>query len=126
MPPAAKITALMSVPYHALKQRYTVHELIGMLGDMKLVVGMRLHSLIFSTIATTPVVGLSYDIKVKSFLHDIGSTLCQPVEDINVESLIAMIDSIVNNGCPRAMEAHMLLRHGEDVNIAAARALLEV
>lgn len=44
-----------------------IEEKIAIIGGSKLLVGMRLHSLIFAGIAYTPFVGLSYDPKIDSF-----------------------------------------------------------
>lgn len=122
---ASRVIQSMHVPYHACTQRYNVDELIGMLGSMKLVVGMRLHSLIFATLGRAPVVALSYDVKVSSFIRDIGGGHCMPVDSFTSEELIAAIDDVVAAGCPRAGEARECLLHGEECNIAAARGLLE-
>ncbi|MBR0375419.1 MAG: polysaccharide pyruvyl transferase CsaB, partial [Firmicutes bacterium] len=122
---ASRVIQSMHVPYHACTQRYNVDELIGMLGSMKLVVGMRLHSLIFATLGRAPVVALSYDVKVSSFIRDIGGGHCMPVDSFTAEELIAAIDDVVAAGCPRAGEARECLLHGEECNIAAARGLLE-
>lgn len=122
---ASRVTQLMHVPYQACTQRYNVDELIGMLGSMKLVVGMRLHSLIFATMGLAPVVALSYDVKVSSFIRDVGGEYCLPVDSFTAEELIEAIDGVVNAGCPRAGKARECLLHGEERNIAAARSLLE-
>ena len=122
---ASRVIQGMHVPYHACTQRYNVDELIGMLGSMKLVVGMRLHSLIFATLGRAPVVALSYDVKVSSFIRDIGGGHCLPVDGFTAEELISAIDDVVAAGCPRAGEARECLLHGEECNIAAARGLLE-
>jgi len=123
---AQQVTALMQEPFHACSQRYAVEELIAMLGSMKMVVGMRLHSLIFSTIAQTPVVAISYDIKVDSFMRDIGSAHCIPLADLSAEKLKEEIDNVAQAGCPRAVEAYERLCHGEDINVSAAKELLGV
>ena len=123
---AERVCRLLQTPYQACRQRYNVDELIGMLGSMKLVVGMRLHSLIFATVGCAPVVGLSYDVKVSSFIRDVGGEFCLPVDSFTAEQLIAAIDHIVRAGCPRAEEANRRLRRGEEINIQAARRLLEV
>ncbi|MBQ3107117.1 MAG: polysaccharide pyruvyl transferase CsaB, partial [Firmicutes bacterium] len=59
---AEKVTALMKEPFCACKNRHSAEELIGMLGSMEAVVGMRLHSLVFSAAGGTPTVGISYDV----------------------------------------------------------------
>ncbi len=47
-------------------------ELIGILSRSEFVVGMRLHSIIFASSAGVPVIGLSYDPKVKSLMRELG------------------------------------------------------
>ena len=54
---AKRVASFMQAPFYALQERHVVEELIGMLGEMRLVVGMRLHSLIFATSCGTPVIG---------------------------------------------------------------------
>lgn len=123
---AERTIAFMSAPYHVCRQRYTVEELISMLGSMQMVVGMRLHSLIFATLGQAPVIGLSYDVKVDSFIHDIGSTACVPIRDIDKEKIIHFIDEIAAGGCARTRVGLERLQQGEAINIAAARKLLEL
>ena len=44
-------------------------EMIGVLGGAQFALGMRLHSIIFASSAGVPVIGLSYDPKVKSMMR---------------------------------------------------------
>lgn len=48
--------------------KYTNHEIMGVMGKMEIFIGMRLHSLILSSAMLVPVVGLVYAPKVKSYL----------------------------------------------------------
>ena len=123
---AALVTAHMQAPYYSLTQRYSVEELIGLLGSMQAVVGMRLHSLIFSSSGGAPVIGLSYDIKVDSFMRDIGSDACLGVAELTPERLCAEIDALAAGGFARSQQAMERLREGERINMEAARQLLEV
>lgn len=47
-------------------------EMIGILKGAQFIVGMRLHSIIFASSAGTPVIGMSYDPKVKSMMRQLG------------------------------------------------------
>ncbi len=47
-------------------------EMIGVLGGARFALGMRLHSIIFASSAGVPVIGLSYDPKVKSMMRCLG------------------------------------------------------
>lgn len=122
---AEQVASLMQGPYYACSKRYAVDELIGMLGSMKMVVGMRLHSLIFATIGEAPVLAISYDVKVDSFIRDIGSDLCIPLNELSAQRLKQGIDQVAAAGCPRAEQAHQRLRSGEETNMASAKELLK-
>lgn len=120
-----KICDRLNVPGYACQNRYTVEELIGMLGSMELVVGMRLHSLIFATAGGTPVVGISYDVKVDSFIKDIGSKYCIPMDELTADGLIRYIDAVMAQPERRAEEAQKRLQAMEHINRDAAKRLLQ-
>lgn len=122
---ANKVTALMKSPYHACTRKHSVEELIGMLGSMEAVVGMRLHSLIFATAGGSPVIGISYDIKVDSFVKDIDSTACIPLSELTQEKLCNEIDHAMTNGRVQVQRAVEKLRQLEKNNIQAATRLLK-
>jgi polysaccharide pyruvyl transferase CsaB len=118
------VTREVTVPHYAGNQRHDVEELIGMLGTMEIVVGMRLHSLIFATAGGAPVIGISYDIKVDSFIEDIGSTACLPLKQVNAADLCRLIDEAVLTGDHQAKTAVERLRRAERVNRQAAAMLI--
>jgi len=120
-----KVIDRLRSPSCACRLRYQVEELIGMLGAMQVVVGMRLHSLIFATSGGVPVIGVSYDVKVDSFIHDIGSRACIPLAELTPEKLRQEIDRLAAEGFPRALSAMENLRGRESVNSQSARKLLE-
>ncbi|NLT48151.1 MAG: hypothetical protein GXX92_07010, partial [Clostridiales bacterium] len=104
--------------------KHGVEDLIGMLGSMEAVVGMRLHSLIFATAGGAPVIGISYDVKVDSFIKDIGSTACMPLSALSGERLCREIDFAMQSGRLKAEEAAERLKQAQRINIDAARRLL--
>ena len=62
-----------AVPEVVLQPRpWTARELLGVLGRCRLVVGMRLHALIFAAAAGVPSLGIEYDPKVEHFLAATG------------------------------------------------------
>jgi len=58
--------------FKVLRRNYSPEEIKGMIGQMKLVIGMRLHALVFSLSMNVPTLGIIYDRKVWSFLRDMG------------------------------------------------------
>jgi polysaccharide pyruvyl transferase WcaK-like protein len=55
-----------------IRGMYSPQEILGVVGQMDMMIGMRLHSLIFAARMNVPVVGLSYDTKTSEFLRMIG------------------------------------------------------
>ena len=66
----------MKAPCHILDDWAEPELLIGLLSRMDAVVSMRLHGLIFSSLSGAPLVGVSYDPKIQSFLRYLGAGTC--------------------------------------------------
>jgi polysaccharide pyruvyl transferase WcaK-like protein len=58
----------------------SVSDLLSVTGAMDLVLGVRLHALIFAAAQGVPAVGLSYDPKVASFMLEAGLQGLLPVD----------------------------------------------
>lgn len=69
---AQQVMAQMRAPAHLLTGRYSPAELLGLTGTLDLIVGMRLHGLIFAAQQAVPAAGLPYDPKVAAFLAQAG------------------------------------------------------
>lgn len=59
----------MEKPAKIIPRKYSIPVLMGLIGRMNMLVGMRLHSLIFSIVQDVPVVGISYDPKVTTLME---------------------------------------------------------
>ncbi|KAB8126744.1 polysaccharide pyruvyl transferase CsaB, partial [Gracilibacillus oryzae] len=70
-----EVAGLMEEHSYVMKTDVPMDEKIAVIGQSDLLIGMRLHSLIFASIVYTPFVALSYDPKVDSF----ASLMEQPV-----------------------------------------------
>lgn len=120
-----RVASMLSVPHYVCRNVHPVEDIIGMLGSMELVLGMRLHSLIFATAGGAPVVGISYDVKVDSFIKDIGSDACVSLAGLNAAALCRFIDDIATGRVGKT-GAHVRkrLQEQERVNGQAAARLL--
>jgi len=102
--------------------------LMGMLGRMEFVCGMRLHSLIFAVAAGTPVIGLSYDPKVSGLIRDIGSDAVIPIEKLNSDAICEQIDKLMaakdRNDSEEKRIRMQAIEHENE--LAAARLLKEI
>lgn len=93
---AQKVAQKMKSPYHILDDWAEPELLIGLLGHMDVVVSMRLHGLIFSSLSGVPLVGVAYDPKIGSFLKYLEAGTCIELGDVNEEAL--------NNAVKHAVE----------------------
>lgn len=67
----SKIKALSKAPIEILSNSNPL-EIMGMIAQMDLIIGMRLHSLIFAANTNVPAIGISYDPKVDGFMEGVG------------------------------------------------------
>lgn len=70
-----------------ITQDYTPQELKGILGEMDLVIGMRMHSTIMASTMGVPVIGIGYSPKFKPFFEMIGQEACL----INIKDLTSKL-----------------------------------
>ncbi|MFR4239233.1 MAG: polysaccharide pyruvyl transferase family protein [Butyricicoccus sp.] len=110
-----------------MRTRQPIEVTIGILSRMKTVVGIRLHSLMFSAGQGVPVVGMSYDIKVDGFLKYIGSRTCLQLSSVKAAPLCRLIDECVSGALDN--EVHRtaeMLRERESENVKGAAKLLDI
>lgn len=82
-----------------LKGDYSPKELKAFLGQMDLVIGMRMHSLILASMMDVPVIGIALSPKFSSFFDLIGqSENLIPVENVSYSNLIRKIKIVLSMG----------------------------
>ncbi|WP_295159298.1 polysaccharide pyruvyl transferase CsaB [Selenomonas sp. AE3005] len=88
---AESIAALTHEECTVLKDEYTTSEFLSLVGNMDLMLGIRLHALIFAGVMGVPMLGISYDPKIDRFLSSIGETPVGDLRDVSAEELMAEI-----------------------------------
>ena len=71
-----------------LTGEYTTAELLSLVANMDLMIGVRLHALIFAGVMGVPMIGISYDPKVDRFLRSIGEKPVNDLQDITTASVL--------------------------------------
>lgn len=92
------VARLLKSPHVLSERSHPPEELIGILSRMRVVVGMRLHALIFAAGQGVPLIGVSYDNKARAFLDYLGQDLCCSLKDVTHERLRGLLDECMSRG----------------------------
>lgn len=90
-----EICAMMKGPGVVLEHQYSPLEILTLISQLDLMIGMRLHALIFAAIAGVPMVGIEYENKVKSFLQLVGQKSGGVAENLEEIPLWATIEGVL-------------------------------
>jgi len=97
LPLIEKIVKLTEHNIISVNERHSVEEVFSMIESLDVLVGVRLHALIFSAVSETPLVGITYDPKIDAFLESIHEQAVCSIEDINTESVVSAIELHLEN-----------------------------
>lgn len=92
-----EIADLMDEKAIVLQQSYTTTELLSLTGIMDIVVGVRLHALVFASLMEKAVVGVSYDPKIDSFLHMIDKEAVSQLDPLDGDALYTELSRLLDN-----------------------------
>lgn len=93
-----EILSLMKNQADILKIKLEPEELISILSQFSLMIGVRLHSIIFSSMANLPFIAFKYDAKVKNFVTELGlSELLLELDNVSLEKIQEKIEYIREN-----------------------------
>ena len=85
----------MRSPATVLTGSYTPLDVMGIIGEGRLALAMRLHALIFAACTCTPTLGFDYDPKVKSCAQMLRLPLVESIADMDVEKVLQAVDVMV-------------------------------
>jgi len=92
---ARQVQSLMKEPSHLLDAPCTPRDLMAVLGQAKLCLAMRLHTLIFAARMAVPTIGLVYDPKVASYLQELELPSAGEVERFDGDEAIRRADRLM-------------------------------
>lgn len=87
-----KTAAIMHQKAIVLTEHYSPLETMAILQQADVVLGMRLHALIMAAVAQKPLVALSYDPKIDSFMHSLGLKYQVAVEQVDSALFIKLLE----------------------------------
>jgi polysaccharide pyruvyl transferase CsaB len=72
-------------------------EMLALIGSLDLLVGMRLHALLFAAAQGVPIVPIAYDPKVEALAHDLGEPAPVPASAVSAEDLARSMEAAVDD-----------------------------
>jgi len=91
---ADEVRGLMRRDASVWRERLSPGDALSLISQMDLLVGVRLHSLIFAAMAGVAPVGLSYDPKIDAFLEEIGEAPAGALDDFRLEDFLYALETI--------------------------------
>ncbi|MDR1573679.1 MAG: polysaccharide pyruvyl transferase CsaB [Clostridiales Family XIII bacterium] len=79
----------------ALKRKYLTEEMLSIIGNMDVLVGVRLHALIYAAVMDVPMIAVSYDPKINSFMHALGMKAMSAVGDFKSDYFMEEFEKTV-------------------------------
>lgn len=86
-----KMAARTKTKAIVLTEEYTTSELLSLVGNFDMLIGIRLHALIFAAVMHVPMVGISYDPKIDRFLESLGECHAGNLRNLDVQSLTGKV-----------------------------------
>ncbi len=80
-----------------IEHKYLTEEMLSIIGNMDVLVGVRLHSIIHAAIMGVPMIAISYDPKINSFMHSINLKAMCSVYDFKSEFFMEEFEKTLNN-----------------------------
>ena len=80
-----------------LEGPFSTEQQVSLSGNVDLMIGIRLHALVFSSLMGKPVIGISYDPKITSFLHMIGQEPIGTMTHLREEALYQWCHKLLNS-----------------------------
>ncbi|MGI5880614.1 MAG: polysaccharide pyruvyl transferase CsaB [Syntrophomonadaceae bacterium] len=117
-----QVAKFMTGPYQIVEQNLSSQQHLALISRLYLMVGMRLHALIFAASRGVPFAGISYDPKVDAFLNYFR---LEPLS-LNYEEMLQALQSLLNDqqGREQILKEAQTLRQKSQLNAKLALSLV--
>lgn len=82
----------MTKPAYIIEQQLNFKEIMSVIGNIRFVLGMRLHSIILAAVMNVPFVGISYDPKIDRFVERVNMHSAGHISNLHTQKVIERID----------------------------------
>lgn len=90
-----KVMDKMHGKSYIINRELSVAEMFSVMSEAELVIGMRLHSLIYATTLAIPAMALVYDPKVSAFMESLNQPDCISAENFKFEDAKQCLDNLI-------------------------------
>lgn len=125
---SAGVMSKMKHASYVINRELSVPEVFSVLSEAEIIIGMRLHSLIYATTLGIPAMALVYDPKVSAFMESINQPDCVNIEDMTFDKASRVMTAVIEDSVRRRQElliTNKALRQEAERNALFAIELLE-
>ncbi|MCD8198780.1 MAG: polysaccharide pyruvyl transferase CsaB [Phascolarctobacterium sp.] len=109
---------------YVLDAEYDTEQFLALIANFSLLIGMRLHALIFAAITEIPFVALSCDPKIDGFIKEIGGVSAGNIDKLNAENIKAAAENALAENAACGQRLSEMCKNAQ-LNFDMAFALLQ-
>ena len=121
---AREVAEISAVDCDVLDGEFSTGELLSLVGNMDLLISVRLHALIFAGVMNVPMLGISYDPKIDRFLDSIGEEPVGRLDSVSSDMILRAARMKLN--CESKLRGSELFKNLHDKAIENARLAVEL
>ena len=121
---AQSTVELMKNSATVLDDEFTTQEILSLVGCMDVLIGVRLHALIFAGVMNVPMLGISYDPKIERFLDSIGEKPLGTLSDVTAQKIFD--ETLMKLSTPKNSRDDKLLKQLGDLARMNAKLAVEL
>lgn len=110
-----KIIKKMKRKAYVLEGDYIPEDVLAIIGKMQILIGMRLHALIFAGIQGIPMLGLEYDPKIPTFLKSVGQKNMGILDKLDLVNLCIEFDDLWSSREQYSQELKEMIKHNQEI-----------
>lgn len=107
-----------------LEKGFTTEEYLAIVSNLTMVIGMRLHALVFAALEKVPFIAISYDPKIDRFVAGMEGSVVATVDKVRAQDIIQETEKLLQKKQNKQQEKINQLRAEAGRNILRAVSLL--